>query len=180
MLTAYTVDRHDVIVEVNDQWDGFALANGGDRACAANVVGAKLFDSIAGDAARMFMTAILMRVRVSGQAESVPYRCDSDTMRRYYTMTLSPLPDMAVQVIHDFDRQEKGEVSVRIEPVRRGAPGVLRCSLCCRLQTDEGWVDPFDGKADQTWRVIHTVCPDCRDAPVQRLRARRAAERHMS
>lgn len=175
MLTAYTVDRNDVIVEVNDSWDGFAIANGGEKACASYIVGARLFDSIHGDAARMFMTAILMRVRVSGHAETVPYRCDSDTMRRYYAMTLSPLPEMAVQVIHHLDRQEEGGVSVRIHTVRNGSPGVLRCSLCCRLETGEGWVDPFDGEADQTWRVIHTVCPDCRDAPLHRLRERRGA-----
>jgi hypothetical protein len=175
MLTAYTVDREDVITEVNDSWDGFALANGGAAACAAHIVGARLFDSITGDAARMFMTAILMRVRVSGQAETVPYRCDSDTERRYYTMTLSPLPEGAVQVIHDLDRQETGDVSVRIRPAEIGALGVLRCSICCRLKLSEGWVDPFDGTGNQTWRVVHTVCPDCRDLPMKRLRARREA-----
>jgi hypothetical protein len=178
MLTAYTVDRNDVIVEVNDSWDGFAIENGGEKACAAHIVGARLFDSITGDAARMFMTAILMRVRVSGQAESVPYRCDSDTMRRYYTMTLSPLPDMAVQVIHDLDRQEEGAVSVRIRAAPPGGPGVLRCSICNKLKLDEDWVDPFERRGDQSWRVVHTVCPSCRDAPARRLRERRLTGGH--
>jgi hypothetical protein len=170
MQTAYTLDRDDIIVAVNDGWDSFALSNEGQGACACHVVGARLFDSISGDAARMFMTAILMRVRVAGASETVPYRCDSETMKRYYTMTLTPLQAGGVEVTHDLDREERGAVSVRIRPAASGSPGILRCSICCRLKHQQGWVDPFDAAQDQSWRVVHTVCPDCRQMPVNARR----------
>lgn len=170
MLTAYTLDRDDRIVAVsNPGWDSFALDNDGPAACAAHVVGARLADAITGDPVRMFMTAILMRVRASGMAETVPYRCDSDRVKRYYTMTLTPLPAGAVRVEHDLHHHEAGAVTVRIRPAATGR-GVLRCSLCCRIDEGAGWADPFDGGRDRDLRVIHTVCPDCKGGTVRRSR----------
>jgi hypothetical protein len=176
MLTAYTLDADDRIVAVSDGWDRFALDNEGPAACAAHVVGARLSESITGDAARMFMTAILMRVRVSGAAETVPYRCDSDTMKRYYTMTLTPERDGRVEVVHNLDREVRGAVSVRVRTARPGTPGRLRCSICCRIEDRGDWVDPFDGAEDQSYRVVHTVCPDCKVSPMSGFRMRKARE----
>ena len=172
MLTAYTLDRDDRIVAVsNPGWDSFALENDGPAACAAHVVGARLADAITGDPVRMFMSAILMRIRASGCAETVPYRCDSDRVKRFYTMTLHPLPQGAVRVEHDLHHDEPGAVTVRVRPAGPGARRpVLRCSLCCRIDEGDGWADPFDGGRDRDLRVIHTVCPDCKAGAAQRAR----------
>ena len=168
MLTAYTLDRQDCITAVDPGWDAFARANDGDAACAAHVVGARLADSITGDPVRMFMAAILMRVRASGQAEQVPYRCDSDRVKRFYTMTLKPLPEGSVRVEHFLDREEPGHVAIRVRPAGRGQTATLRCSICCRIKEDSGWADPFDGPVDRDLRVIHTVCEDCKAASARR------------
>jgi hypothetical protein len=177
MRTVYVVDRADRIVSVEGDWDSFALENGGATACAAHVVGGRLVDAIAGDPARMFITAILMRVRASGQAETVPYRCDSDRVRRYYTMTLTPLSGGRVRVEHEPDGEEPGAVRVRIRPAAKGRPAPLRCSICCRVREGAGeaaaWRDPFEGEADRDLRVIHTVCDDCKREPMSGFRARR-------
>jgi hypothetical protein len=53
---------------------------------------------------------------------------------------------------------------------------VRRCSICCRLETEGGWVDPFDAGKDGDFRVIHTVCEDCRKAPMSSFRARRGGD----
>jgi hypothetical protein len=172
MTLAYTLDRRDRIVAVTPDWDAFAQANGGAEACAGRVVGARLVDAITGDPARMYMTAILMRVRASGVAEVVPYRCDSDRLKRHYRMTVIPLDGGAVRVEHDLDREEEGAVSVSVRTARFGEPAIQRCSVCCRLKEGEAWRDPFDGGVDRSVRVVHTVCPDCRAAPTRALRRR--------
>jgi hypothetical protein len=180
MLTAYTLDRDDRIVAVsNPEWDSFALDNDGPAACAAHVVGARLADAITGDPVRMFMTAILMRVRASGQPETVPYRCDSDRVRRFYTMTLTPLAYSAVRITHDLHHDEAGAVTVRIRPAAPGRRGVLRCSLCCRIDEGRGWADPFDGGKDRDLRVIHTICPDCKGGTIRRARSAPPRPIHM-
>lgn len=179
MLNAYTVDRNDRITAVDQGWDRFALENGGADACAAQVVGARLVDAISGDPVRMFMTAILMRVRASGQAETIPYRCDSDTVKRYYTMTVRPLPDGSVRVEHDLHHDEPGAVTVRVRPAATGTRGVMRCSLCCRIDEGAGWHDPFDGGTNRDLRVVHTVCPECKSAPLRKMRGSQPRRIHM-
>ena len=185
MLTAYTLDRQDRIVAVgNPAWDAFARDNGGLGASAAHVVGRRLADAIDGDPVRMFIAAILMRVRASGQPETVPYRCDSDRVKRFYTMTLTPLAGGAVHVAHDLHHDERGAVTVRVRSAThpsgpRAARPVLRCSLCCRIEEGTGWHDPFDGTTDRDLRVIHTVCPDCETAAVGRARSATPRTIHM-
>lgn len=176
MLSAYTLDRQDRIIAVSDGWDRFALDNDGPTACAAHVLGGRLVDAIDGDPVRMFMTAILMRVRASGQAEVIPYRCDSPTVKRFYTMTVRPLMQGAVRVEHFLDREEKAHVEIRVRPARPGQFGRLRCSICCRLKEEDGWRDPFDGDADCDLRVVHTVCEDCKRAPMRSFRSRGSSQ----
>jgi hypothetical protein len=168
MTTAYTIDRNDRIVDLSPDWDGFATANNGSGACAAHVMGRPLFDSIDGDPVRMFMHAVLMRVRASGVLEEVPYRCDSETARRFFRMTLEPVDGGAVRVAHILDREEPMERTVRIRTADEPFRAVPRCSLCCRLKLDGAWADPFEADEDSDVRVIHTVCPDCKAAGVRR------------
>jgi hypothetical protein len=116
-----------------------------------------------------------MRVRASGQPETVPYRCDSEAVKRCYTMTVTPLADGAVRVEHRLDREEPTLRTVRVLPARRGGPFRFRCSICCRIREDAGWTDPFDGPTDRDLRVIHTICEDCKRSPRANFRARRGA-----
>jgi hypothetical protein len=167
-LTTYTIDRRDRILSVSDSWDAFARENDGAAACAAHVVGAPLFDSIEGDPVRMFMSAILMRVRASGAAESVPYRCDSDTIRRLYRMRLEPLADGAVRITHELEDSEASPHRVRIRTAARGTRAVPRCSICNRVKEAGLWRDPFHDRRDRDFHVIHAVCPDCRQASTTR------------
>lgn len=172
MLTAYTLDRRDRIIAVNPGWDQFALDNEGRSACADQVVGGRLMDAITGDSVRMFMTAILMRVRVTGQTEAVPYRCDSPTTKRRYVMVLEPLAEGGVRVSHHLESEEPTNLRIRVRTADYGQRAPLRCSICCRVREEGVWVDPFDDGRDRDLWVIHTLCDDCKQAPLQRYRQR--------
>jgi hypothetical protein len=106
MTTSYTVDAEDRITEVGAEWDRFAVENDGAAACAAFVVGQPLFQSIEGDPARMFMQAIFQRVRVGGDSASLRYRCDAPRARRHFLMTVTALPEKALRIDHELEREE--------------------------------------------------------------------------
>jgi len=173
MLTTYTLDRRDRIIEVSPGWDDFALDNDGEGACADHVVGTRLVDAIAGDPVRMYMTAILMRVRTSGQAEAIPYRCDSETTKRRYIMTLEPLAEGRVRVIHQLDSEESTDLIIRVRPARVGERAPLRCSICCRIREGGIWIDPFAQGRNRNLRIIHSICEDCKQVPLMAYRRRR-------
>lgn len=172
MLTAYTLDRRDRILEVSPGWDNFALENNGEGACANLVVGTRLVDAIAGDPVRMYMTAILMRVRASGQSEAIPYRCDSETTIRRYIMTLEPLAEGRVRVTHHLDSEENTNLIISVRPAGVGLGAPLRCSICCRIREQGVWVDPFKQGRNRDLRVIHSICEDCKKAPIRAYRGR--------
>jgi len=176
MLTAYTLDRRDRIIAVSPEWDRFALDNDGPSACADQVVGRRLMGAITGDPVRMFMPAILMRVRASGKVEAVPYRCDSPTTRRRYVMLLEPLAEGAVRVSHHLESEEPSDLVIRVRTADYGQRATLRCSICCRVKEAGGWIDPFEGGVNRDLRVIHSLCNDCKQAPLQRLRERQRRE----
>ena len=179
MPTSDTIDTDDRIVDVSPDWDAFANANNGLAACAAHVVGHSLFENIDGDPVRMFMHAVLMRVRASGTTEDVPYRCDSDTARRYYRMTLAPVGGGAVRVDHVLEREEPTDRTVRIRTALSATTAVPRCSLCCRLKLGGAWSDPFERDEDSDVRVIHTICPDCKAAGIRRASPAKPLGIHM-
>ncbi len=172
MLTAYTLDRRDRIIAVSPEWDQFALDNEGRSACADLVVGGRLMDAITGDSVRMFMTAILMRVRVSGQSEAVSYRCDSPTTKRRFVMVLEPLADGGVRVTHHLEYEELTNLRIRVRTADYGQRAPQRCSICCRIREEGVWVDPFEENRNRDLWVIHTLCDDCKQAPLQRYRQR--------
>lgn len=171
MLTAYTIDRDDRIVDVSPDWDSFACANDGPGACAAHVVGAPLYGAITGDPVRMYMNAIFMRVRASGETESIPYRCDSPAVRRLYRMTVEPLGQGRIRVTHDLERTDETGRVVEIRTARGRGRATPRCSVCCRVKDGEAWRDPFEDGRDHALRVVHTVCPACREAATRKRRA---------
>jgi hypothetical protein len=168
MTTSYTVDAEDRITEVGAEWDRFAVENDGAAACAAFVVGQPLFQSIEGDPARMFMQAIFQRVRVGGDSASLRYRCDAPRARRHFLMTVTALPEKALRIDHELEREE---IMARRVDFRMAGPGetaILRCSVCCRQEWNGAWVDPFEAAQDSDNRVVHTVCPDCKTRSFRR------------
>ncbi len=172
MLTSYTLDHRDRILEVSPGWDDFALDNDGEGACADHVVGSRLVDAIAGDPVRMYMTAILMRIRASVRAETIPYRCDSETTIRRYIMTLEPLAEGRVRVTHHLDSEENTNLIISVRPARLGERAPLRCSICCRIREGGIWIDPFAQGRNRNLRVIHSICEDCKKAPISAYRGR--------
>ena len=73
---AYRVGPADELVWVSPEWDRFALANGGEAAVAARVLGRPLWDFVWGSTARELYRHLLRRARAAPTVR-FPFRCDS-------------------------------------------------------------------------------------------------------
>lgn len=134
----YRVDAGDRIVALSPDWDDHALANGGEGAVSALLLGRPLLDFLAGDTTRMFVAAAVQAVRRVGQTRELPYRCDTPTERCHYRMLLTPEPDGCVLVSHEL----LSSVPRAPLPLRSSRVG-WRCSLCSsvRLMGSSEWLD---------------------------------------
>jgi hypothetical protein len=168
---SYTIDASDTIVSVNSAWDAFALGNDGDQIVAAKIIGKPLDAFIQGDETRMFVRTMIMSARILNRPVLKPYRCDAPDRKRFMEMTVQPLGDGKVEVLHHEVHSEPIANPVRMvsAPKELGGVHVKRCSVCNRVRLGGVWseLDEAVGSGrlvpvvSPAMRVIYGVCPEC-------------------
>ncbi|MCK6404491.1 MAG: hypothetical protein L6Q60_00595 [Rhodocyclaceae bacterium] len=171
-FTRYRLDARDRIVEVGGDWDRFAIDNGAEELVSGAILGMPLRTFIAGDVTRMFVDALLARVRLTGRPAVIPYRCDSPGVKRFMEMSLESIGAELISEHRCLSEQVMFSplaYAVVSEPASGG--WVRRCSMCNRLTDRSGRSyesDEYPHEAGDTVRVIYHVCPDCQ----RRVKAR--------
>ena len=160
----YELDAHDRLIAVDPDWDDFALANDGDEAKSAQVLGRPLRDFLTDDATHMFVDALLQATRLTKRARTVSYRCDGPGRMRRYQMTATPLANGHVRVDHELQCAEARAPAPRY----RFAPAAAwwRCSQCLALrEPGMPWIPadllPPHMLAMSEREVRYGVCGDC-------------------
>ena len=162
---AYRIDRLDRIVEVDDAWRAFAVANDAPELAGDSIVGRPLWDFIAGSETRQLWHELLDRVR-TGVTADVSLRCDSPGRRRRLDLQLVPLQDGGVQFRATVaGAEDRAPVELLDSLYADGTP-IRVCGWCRRVDVD-GYVEVEEaiarlGLLEQDMRpVTHTLCPDC-------------------
>lgn len=169
-IVSYWLDHDDRIVQVNPLWDQFALENGGEqRLLSSEIKGRRVFDFITGDQTRMYLEALLQHVRFLNRTLNRSYRCDSPTLKRFMSMSLTPAEQGLVKLDHTLLKSELFEKPViyRHEPDPE-ADALPRCSVCTRLLIKKNWLSPEDAEIlglitpGIPLPVHYRICPACR------------------
>jgi hypothetical protein len=92
----YRIDRQDVIVFVDSDWDRFALSNGGEDTLSTQVLGRQIWDFVIDATIRQLYRQLLQRIR-EGRELRFAFRCDSPDRRRLMEMEMIPADGAAVQ-----------------------------------------------------------------------------------
>lgn len=168
----YTVDRDDIIVDVNDWWDIFANDNNALNLDKVTVLGKPLFHYVSGDVTRMFVVSVFNNVRVKHEQFTQKYRCDSPSLKRYMKMTVIPMGYDSLKIVNEVIAIEPKVYSVNIKAYESR---VRRCSMCNRINHEDKWEESDTliksgiFKADGEIYVIYTVCMDCRFNPMSNI-----------
>ncbi len=170
----FHLNDSDEIVFVNDAWDAFAAANGGDEIGRDRILGRSLWHSIADAETRQFFHDILAQVR-AGQTVRFAYRCDSPDCRRQ--MDMQVMPDDAGLVV--FRSRTTSESPRAPEPLldpdaARSDEVVRVCGWCKRVRIHGDWleIEEAAARAPQLRSAIvpgvsHGICDDCRQQLIQ-------------
>lgn len=172
-FTRYRLDARDRIVEVGGDWDRFAIDNGAEELVSGVILGMPLRTFIAGDVTRMFVEALLARVRLTGRPAIIPYRCDSPGVKRFMEMSLESIGAELISEHRFLSEQVMFSPLSCVAAREPGARDVLkRCSMCSRLTDRSGQScepDDYPNPSGRTVRVIYHVCPDCQRRVQTRL-----------
>lgn len=181
--TYYVLDQEFRVLWVGGEWDEFALANGGAGARANEVLSTSLMTYIADAPTQRAMAQLVEAVLDMQQPIRLDYRCDSMTMLRRFQLTVQPMRDGRVLVVHDLRDAESFP-----EPLVpwQHDPDVAdqKCSFCQAVRFGNGaWTPVMQLTAPHPARVAFCLCPDCQgriDEAVAALRDKRAPRRSLA
>ncbi|KAA5546064.1 hypothetical protein FYK55_03950 [Roseiconus nitratireducens] len=165
----YAVDALDRLVWVDRWWLAFAKENDAGGLAESTVVGRPLWEFISDPATRDVYKEIHRYVRTAGLALVVPFRCDSPSMERRISLTVSS--DGSGHVLYEsiLVRARRHRVSLLDPRLPRSQSELRMCSFCKRVQTDAGrWIE-FDELDEQFPeaasppfpQLTYRVCEDC-------------------
>lgn len=166
-LIEYTLDAENRIIAIQGAWDEFAIDNNGDEITANNVIGKSLLRYVTGKVTRNALLNLLAKVRCHHVTAVMDYRCDSPSSKRWMRMTLTSEPKGHIRVTCQLIRQQAYTQVVQITCAsERNKYTVVRCSLCNRINQQDGWYEVEDlANKHQCfhWLVIYGLCPNCKE-----------------
>lgn len=165
----HRVDAAGVIRHVNDSWLQFALENGADGLGADAVIGMSLFDYIADPTTRHLYDLLHRRVLRSERTVTVPYRCDSPTLRRFMEMELCASAGLLVYRNRVVRLEERAAVELWDPEIERQGSAVRSCGWCKKLPLPDGrWLEVEEAVAElglleapRPPPITHGICPVC-------------------
>ncbi|MFN3724423.1 MAG: hypothetical protein ACK4VZ_15435 [Paracoccaceae bacterium] len=157
------VDSSLRILWVGGDWDDFALRNGGSTARANDVLATRLTDYIT-DSATTDTVEQMVRVVIESQGTlRMDYRCDGPDELRRFRLTIKPMKDARVIMVHelrDAIRLETPMTAWSYDPAARDQ----KCSVCGLVHVaGAAWHDPTEPGSGHPALVYYTVCPACHD-----------------
>lgn len=166
---SYDVDADLRIVAVNDGWTSFALANDAPELAAPHPLGKRLLEHIADPTMAHLYEQLLLKVRRTQRALTLPLRCDSPSLRRFLELRLEPLPPDGVRLTTSVLRVEPREpVHLLERHAGRNGPAVRMCSFCKRIEVRDEWREMEDAapalgllECDSAPPITHGICPTC-------------------
>lgn len=170
MKISYRVDAEDRLVEVGDEWDAFAAANGAPDLDLEHLHGRPLPALVSGTEMQSLTAMLLKRARAAGEVE-VPFRCDAPDERRFLSMKLQRDAENGVRIETTLLRVEaRPAVALFDEGAPRSDELLIVCSWCKRVRLDgQQWVEVEDAvaalglfEAAALPRLSHGICPPCR------------------
>ncbi len=165
MQTSYVINSEEVIIEVSNNWDEFAIDNDGESVLSDKVVGKSLWEFINGDTTRIWLETLIKYVKHFGETISRPYRCDSPDLKRFMQLEVKKLESGIIELTHTVISTEKRPAPIYFNPSTAGSSKVTkRCSMCSRIYNGKDWIeaDLFHLANNREITVIYTICEDCK------------------
>ncbi len=133
------------------------------------MVGQPLHGFITDMETRHIYDLLLHRVRKTGDAVVVTFRCDAPALRRFMELRVAPWSDGGVELDCRLVRREPREAVALLDPTHdRSSEFLTICSWCKRVRVGAAWVEVEEAverlalfHADRLPQLTHGMCPGC-------------------
>lgn len=157
----YVLDTQYRILWVGGDWDEVALANAGETARSNEVLSTSLMSHVTDQPTAAAVMRMIDAVRQTQSVLRFDYRGDSPTMLRRYQMTIQPMRDDRVLLVHDL--RDARTFPQPLPYWRFGTDsGHQKCSFCCSVKAPDGvWTPPEALGEPHPEVVTYTICVGC-------------------
>ncbi len=165
----YCIDHNDIISELDEKWDEFALNNNAENVMSENVLGRSLWTFISDRDTRYILGLIVELVRSKKEPINVNFRCDSPALRRYMELDVTLESNNHVRFTNKVLRVEERKPQEWI--VNKKTPSneyVTMCSWCKKVKTPTSWVEAEEAlqqldllRLSDPPQVSHGICQSC-------------------
>jgi len=166
----YRLDENNRIVHCNSAWNQFAVDNEGSELVFNEIKSQSLWDHIHDSETVHIHEKLLERAKKLNKPLVLPFRCDSENVRRYLEMHIVPLEQGGIEyrcrTIREEERDLKG---ISIKHQAAGGDVLRMCSWCNRIHVaDEDWCELEDAivklnifSASKVVPITHGICESC-------------------
>jgi hypothetical protein len=171
MPVIYRLDEQDCLIAVNRKWKEFAQTNGAPELASERVLGESLWRFVAGVEVAQIYQEVFRKVREQSVQVVLPFRCDSQELRRDMLMKVLPQSQGQLEI------QCLTRSILRLTPPldtdlpRKNAVELLTvCSWCKSALIADRWV-PLEQAIKELElltsldapRTTYSICRDCRE-----------------
>ncbi|GAB2883446.1 hypothetical protein GCM10027046_09990 [Uliginosibacterium flavum] len=166
----YQIDRDDLLVSFNEQWDVFAEDNDSLFLASQKIHKAPIWQFIRDAETRHLHELLLRKVRTRDVMLDLAFRCDSPVLRRFMRMRVCMKDDGRVEYRSRIVRTEPREAVLLASPCRSEAGPFLRmCSWCKKMEVaKDSWMEIEDAvnflglfSCAEIQQISHTMCDAC-------------------
>lgn len=166
----YRIDRDDILILFNDEWNRFAQENGSSDLIGDKVYRRSLWDFIGDVETRHLHETLLANVRSRGEILNLPFRCDSPVLRRFMEMNISPVGNGWIEYRCRIVKTEVRDHVPLIAGESVSSESFLRmCSWCKKIDAGSGsWLEVEDAVKvlrifleEHIPQISHTMCDIC-------------------
>ena len=165
------VDAVDRITFVDESWVPFAVENGLPSLTAGSVSGRLLWDYVSEPISQQLYRMLAGKVRKTGRALDVPFRCDAPECRRFMKMIIQPLAGGGLEFRSVLLREEaRPRMELFNVNFPRNNDYLTVCAWCKKVRASR-WLEVEEAVRElrlfdqpRLPRITHGVCPDCEQA----------------
>ncbi|MFN2425781.1 MAG: hypothetical protein ABR587_04990 [Candidatus Binatia bacterium] len=169
----YRINHRDEITFVNDEYDQFALVNGGAAFASKAVLGRPLWSFVIDETSRQIYSEAVRLVR-GGRSIDFGFRCDSPARRRLMRMHMKCVENGAVEFRVRTIATEDRPAAALLRAGPASSEGFLTmCGWCKKLRIGEDWKEVEEAtaalnlfEASAVPRLTHGICEACSEAMV--------------
>lgn len=166
----YHIDRQDRLTDVDDAWEWFARENAATKLTRSTVRGTSIWKFISGYEVRHLYEMLFAAVRKYQRPVTIPFRCDSPSLRRYMELRIEPDNGGNLSLTGSILFEELRKPVLLVGNGARDPSRMLPiCSWCKRVDIgDDQWVAVEDAvrelklfNVEMLPALSHSICLDC-------------------